>query len=90
MISCLYKKTFLKDLAKLPLAYRGRIEKLVFEDIPEFEDIFKALDIKKMKGYRGYYRIRVGSYRIGCRIENNHKTIFYRVKSREDIYKIFS
>lgn len=41
MISCLYKKTFLKDLVNLALAYRGRIEKLVFEDIPKLKDIYK-------------------------------------------------
>lgn len=37
----LYKKTFLKDLATSSLAYRGRIEKLVFEDIPKLKDIYK-------------------------------------------------
>ncbi|CAD6490181.1 MAG: Toxin RelE3 [Candidatus Argoarchaeum ethanivorans] len=89
MITCSYKKTFLKDLVNLPSVYRERIEKLVFEEIPEFDNIFGTLDIKKMRGYRDYYRIRVGKYRIGCKVESENRIIFYRVKSRDDIYKVF-
>jgi mRNA interferase RelE/StbE len=68
MIICFYKKTFLNDLAGISLRYRKRIERLVFEEIPNLDNIFNALDIKKMRGYRDYYRIRVGNYRVGCKI----------------------
>ena len=86
---CLYKKTFLRELSKLPLNYRERIERLVFEEIPKYNNLFEVLDIKLMKGYKGYYRIRIGEYRIGCKIEKESKIIFYRVKNRSDIYKVF-
>jgi len=86
---CLYKKTFLKDLSKLPLNYRKRIEKLVFEEIPKYNNLLETLDIKLLKGYKDYYRIRVGDYRIGCKIEKRNKIIFYRIKNRSDIYKLF-
>ena len=89
MITCSYKKTFLKDLAKIKEPNRSRIEKLVFEKIPELDNLFTALDIKKIRGYSEYYRIRVGIYRIGCKLESGKRIIFYRVKSRNDIYKIF-
>ena len=45
--------------------------------------------MKKMKGYRRYYRIRVGDYRIGCEVGENGQVTFYRVKSRADIYQVF-
>ena len=89
MTTCFYKKTFLKDLANLPPIYRERIEKIVFEEIPELNNIFGVLDIKKMRGYRDYYRVRAGAYRIGCKLEVENRIIFYRVKSRNDIYKVF-
>lgn len=89
MIACLYKKSFLNDLAKLPKPYRQPIERLVFEEIPTLNDVFARLDIKKMKGYQDYYRIRVGDYRIGCRVEKGNEIVFYRVKSRADIYRVF-
>ena len=86
---CFYKKSFLKDLAKLPKHYRKQIEGLVFEEIPKLNNMFATLDIKKMKGYQGYYRIRVGNYRIGCTVEQGNQIIFYRIKSRADIYRLF-
>ena len=89
MITCFYKKTFLKDLADLPSVYRERIESLIFEEIPELDSISGVRDIKKMRGYKDYYRIRVGAYRIGCKLEVENRIIFYRVKSRDDIYKVF-
>lgn len=89
MTTCFYKKRFLKDLANLPLVYRERIEKLVFEEIPKLDNIVGAMDIKKIRGYRDYYRIRAGNYRIGCKVEAENGIIFYRVKSRNDIYKVF-
>jgi len=76
-------------LARLSLGNRRRIERLVFEDIPKLNHIFGALDIKKMRGYRDYYRIRIGSYRIGCKVEAENAIIFYRVKSRDEIYQVF-
>lgn len=69
VIACFYKKSFLKDLAKLPKQYREQIESLVFEEIPKLNNMFAKLDIKKMKGYQSYYRIRVGDYRIGRKVE---------------------
>ena len=89
MIVCFYKKSFLKDLAKLPKHYREQIERLAFEEIPKLDNMFATLDMKKMKGYQGYYRIRVGDYRIGCKVEEGNQILFYRVRSRADIYKLF-
>ena len=86
---CFYKKTFLKDLAKLPPEIRSRIEKLVFETIPNSGEPFTNLDIRRLKGYKDYYRIRIGNYRIGLKLDRCDKIIFYRVKSRGDIYKVF-
>jgi mRNA interferase RelE/StbE len=88
MVPCRYKKTFLKDLAKVHPDHRKRIEILVFEGIPASEGIFTQFGIQKIQGYRDYYRIRVGAYRIGCRIQGGVLT-FYRVKSREEIYSVF-
>lgn len=42
-----------------------------------------------MKGFEQYWRIRSGNYRIGIKILNDSAIIFYRVKSREEIYRAF-
>ena len=89
MVVCGYKKIFLKDLALLPRRYRVRIERLVFDQIPASENIFQDFDIHKMSGSENYFRIRIGQYRIGCRITSDNGIIFYRVKSRGEIYRVF-
>ena len=62
---------------------------MVFEEIPWLDDISCIKNMKKIRGYNGYYRIRIGVYRIGFKIESGNTIIFYRVKNRNDIYKIF-
>jgi mRNA interferase RelE/StbE len=86
---CYFKKTFLKDLAEVPAAYRKKIENMVFEHIPSLQHITNKIDFKKIQSYESYYRIRIGPYRIGCEILAGNKIIFYRVKNRKDIYKVF-
>lgn len=89
MVQCLYKKTFLKDLAKIPSPIRESIEGLAFTDLPASADLQADFDFKKMRGYSDFYRIRVGRYRIGCRLTTAGTLILYRVKSREEIYSAF-
>jgi mRNA interferase RelE/StbE len=88
-VICQFKKSFLKDLSELPSNYRKKIEKLVFEQLPETDAIPDELDIRKMEGHEGYYRIRIGTYRIGCEIHAGSSIIFYRVRNRKDIYRLF-
>ncbi len=45
-------------------------------------------NLKKLKGYKHYYRIRIGDYRIGLSIEQN-EIVFVRFMHRKDIYKNF-
>lgn len=89
MPACGYKNIFLKDLAAIPKRHRSRIERLVFDQIPASEHFFSDFDVDRMSGYKHYYRIRIGHYRIGCRITDDNSIIFYRVKSREEIYRAF-
>jgi mRNA interferase RelE/StbE len=44
--------------------------------------------IKKLKGYKDCYRLRIGSYRLGLKVEKD--TIWLaRLMLRKDIYKFF-
>jgi mRNA interferase RelE/StbE len=88
-VICHFKKTFLKDLAEMPSVHRKKIEKLVFEDFPGMANLSDQLDVRKIQGHKNYYRLRVGQYRIGFAIESGDNIIFYRVKHRKDIYRVF-
>ena len=45
-------------------------------------------NIKKLKGFQSYYRIRIGDYRIGLAIEET-TVDFIRFLPRKDVYKYF-
>lgn len=88
MIEVRYKKKFLKDLASIPKSSRQKIESLVFEGIPQSTNPFKQFKIDKMVGYEGYYKIRLGNYRIGIFCQKNILE-FQRVLHRKEIYRLF-
>ena len=83
-----YRKRFLKELSKIPTETRLKIEKFVFEDFPKANSIYEVGVIEQMKGYRSYYKVRFGSYRIGLKIEKE-KAVFERALHRRDIYRYF-
>ena len=83
-----YKKQFLKELSKLPPPYQARVEELVFEFIPNENNLDIMKRVSKLKGYDNYYKIRVGDYRIGLYIEADSLE-FKRVLHRKDIYRYF-
>lgn len=83
-----YQKRFLADLAKIPADARKGIEKFVFEEILTLNSLSASGKIEQMKGYRGYYKVRFGSYRLGLKLEADRVTL-ERVLHRKDIYRYF-
>ncbi len=83
-----YRKSFLKELSKIPSGIRSRMEDLVFKELPESNSIFEIGIIEQIKGYRKYYKARFGQYRIGLKMENNTVTL-ERALHRKDIYRYF-
>jgi mRNA interferase RelE/StbE len=79
----------LKELAGLPKEMRERVEALVFSDeIPH--DPFLRGRVQKLVGYQKYYKIRIGNYRVGVKIDPvDHIIVFQRVLHRKEIYRKF-
>jgi mRNA interferase RelE/StbE len=57
-------KTFLKELSKIPLKERQKVEKLLFEEIENYKSLSQIPNVGKLKGYNSYYKIRFGDYRV--------------------------
>jgi mRNA interferase RelE/StbE len=81
-------KTFLKELAQILDSQRLKIEQFVFNDTAAFQRQQDIPNLRKLKGYKYFYRIRFGNYRAGVRIENDI-LIFERLLHRKDIYKFY-
>jgi len=84
-----YYRRFYKELAKIPSPTRKEIEEIAFsEEIRE--NPFQPGRIEKLTGYKRYYKISFGDYRVGLKIDKKSKTVeFRRALHRKDIYRKF-
>ncbi len=84
-----YNEQFLKDMKKLRhTAVYSFLKTLCFEELPVCENLSKIGNIKKIQGYKSYYRIKAGDYRIGIKDEGG-TVVLMRVLHRKDIYRVF-
>lgn len=83
-----YHKKFLKDLAKIPLPHRKKIEHFVFSELTSLANFTEVKGAEKMTGYSHYYKIRFGDYRLGFKFEND-LLVLERILHRKEIYKYF-
>lgn len=75
-----FKKLKNKDLEK-------RIIKKI-EELEKIENIYDISNVKKMKGFDTFYRVRVWDYRIWFEFDGI-KIVLLRLRSRKDIYEVF-
>ena len=86
----LFKPSFVRDFKKLPREAKEEVRRICLVVFPSLDNLkqFSEYDLKTLKGFHGYYRVRVGEYRIGLK-EKNGGVTFMRVKHRKDIYQVF-
>ena len=83
-----FKKSFLKEIKKLrDKNLKNSVANCIIE-VETATNLQQIKNFKKLIGYDIYYRIRIGNYRIGLKIEN--QTVFFvTIDDRKDIYKRF-
>jgi len=65
-----FDRSFDKSLDKInDRNLKKRIEKTILQ-IEATSEIELITNLKKMQGYKSFYRIRLGDYRIGIELEN--------------------
>ena len=83
-----FRESFARDLKvvrdkKLLQRIKGCIEA-----VEKADSLGDLPNLKKLKGAKSYFRLKLGDYRIGLALENN-TLIFVRFLDRKDIYKYF-
>jgi len=79
---------FSKDLSKINQPkVLADIEKAIIQ-VEIVKTTIEINQLKKLKGYKSAFRIKVGDYRIGLFIEND-VIEFARILHRKDIYNLF-
>jgi mRNA interferase RelE/StbE len=87
-VKVIFKQSFAKDLKQIrerPLLQR------VQEAIVEMEGantLDEVRHIKKIQGSTGYYRMRLGDYRLGMRVDGE-AIVLVRFLHRKEIYRYF-
>lgn len=84
-----FDRSFLKAITKLKdKELKLRIEKLIVE-VEQADTLADIKHLKKMEGFKTFYRIRVGDYRVGIELESKKLVRFITIAHRKDIYSIF-
>jgi mRNA interferase RelE/StbE len=88
-MNILYAKKFGKDLDAI--RHESNIKRRLLDligQIKQVDDLSTLSGVKKIEGFREYYRIRVGDYRLGVKITENGIEMI-RFLHRKEIYRRF-
>lgn len=83
-----FRKSFERDLKKIrDLSVLNGIKEVI-EEVEAAGNVQEISGLKKMSGTSSFYRIRIGSYRIGIAVEGA-EVEFVRCLNRREIYQHF-
>ena len=83
----IFRRSFFKDLRVIDKSLRRRVEKVINE-VETASSLQEVHNLKRLTGKGPYYRIRVGDYRIGLKVEDG-VVEFVRFLHRKDMYRYF-
>ncbi|MBV5304360.1 MAG: type II toxin-antitoxin system RelE/ParE family toxin [Chlorobium sp.] len=87
-MTIIFEQRFAKELRRLRDDKLLAKVKAIIIECKEAENLTGIRNLKKLRGYDTYYRIRAGDYRIGIECAGN-QLIFTRILHRKEIYKNF-
>ena len=83
-----FRESFLKDVKRIGQKHVAEKIESAIINVKEAETIQEISNIKKLKGSKSAYRIRVGDYRIGILV-NENRVEFICCLHRKEVYKYF-
>lgn len=82
-----YNTSFFRDAKKSPFQIHSSL-KQVLEIIEQAASLKQIPDLKKLKGHKTAYRVKLNDYRICFYYENDILT-FARFLPRKEVYRFF-
>ncbi|MEK6754371.1 MAG: type II toxin-antitoxin system RelE/ParE family toxin [Chloroflexota bacterium] len=83
-----FRDSFLKDVNHIKEAAVKKKIATVITEAKSASSLPAIRNVKKMEGSDNYYRVRIGDYRIGVKLQGK-TLIFLRCLHRKDIYRYF-
>jgi mRNA interferase RelE/StbE len=85
----IFDRSFSKSLDKLSdKQIKARLIALI-TSMEKAKSINELAAVKPMKGHTGFFRIRIGDYRVGFELTKNSEILLILVAHRKEIYKRF-
>jgi mRNA interferase RelE/StbE len=83
-----FAQSFARDLRRLPdTSIRRRVQQAI-ERIEEASRLTEVPNVEKIQGQSDFYRLRVGDYRLGFRLDEQ-AVVFLRCLHRREVYEKF-
>jgi len=84
-----FDRSFEKTLDKIrDYSLFPKIEKIILA-IEKAHSITDLTNVKKLSGFKNYYRFRIGVYRLGFEKIDDQTIRFIIIAHRKDIYKYY-
>ncbi len=83
-----FKKSFTRDLKKIKdKKLLEQVQKAI-EEVEKAEHVHLVNNLAQLKGSSDYFRIRLGEYRLGLKLQGD-TILFVRFLHRKEIYRYF-
>lgn len=83
-----FRESFIKDLERVrDKGLKERVRQAI-EQVEGAQTLQEIGNVRKLRGGEGYYRIRIGDYRLGL-VWAGDTVIFVRFLHRKDVYRYF-
>ena len=84
-----FEQSFIKSLDKLSDSRLKTKISDIIQEVEASDTLTNIKQCKKLKGYKSFYRIKTGDYRIGVELIHQDTVRFILVSHRKDIYNKF-
>ena len=83
-----FRESFLKDLRAIKDKKLLRQIRDTIQALESTATLFEVPNLRKLRGAKKYYRIRIGDHRLGLVVEGD-SLVLTRLLNRKDIYRYF-
>lgn len=87
-MKAIFRKSFTRDLKKIRETSLKRRLREAIHDVERASSLKDISQLVKVSGFDGFFRIRVGDYRLGIAVEAG-TVEFVRCLHRREIYRSF-
>ena len=84
-----FDKSFYKSLDKIKNATLQEKINAIIPQLEEAATIHSIRNVKKLIGFKSYYRIKIGDYRLGFELIEIFKIRLIIIEHRKNIYRKF-